>query len=390
MQPPLPLKYITGPVSYYGFTFTGRNGGNKVFHLFGDTHFSRQNDCQNLGKISCSNVDARVNSECQTITLLMDNMIKYCLNYGIQLDFFLEQGFNLFDRTRMIETRDDYIADLRNQFTNLLRKQKSVFNNIRVHYSDIRVDELDKAIDPFFILWQFSRLNLEYEVDRFFDFIFQKLFLTNLLDAFLNEDYNQRMNDIITLINIEIHEHNQLSNYLIILENLKLYFTVSKNASKLRKEKKVHFTKAEINKLREKNLRIILPQGIDKGNIADILEVFIFNKVRNAFNDTYKYMSQENSHANKLQSFRNMLLFMSNVVMDGYTLARLFFYSDMPGDQIITTYVGNRHNLNYVDFFLHIGLNPHTIMDIKTGQQGPIRCLENENFKNIFGYSSPL
>lgn len=400
-----PLRYITGPVSYYGFKFTGTDGSEKTVHLFGDYHYSKENNCTKFMK--CSEVDARVDSECQTITLLIDNIAEHCIQNGILFDFFFEVGFNVADHPRVQFQGDYYINDIYKQLLKFIGKKKSTPKNIRIHYADIRQDELFNEIDPFLILYKSTGLmnqlvsnqklpNFLHTRERYFNFVLQNLFLANLLDAFVNPDYVSRIDDIIKVIEIEkqdaINDRNLAPDYNRFLSDVQQKFENAKNASKLRtinqSTKRIHYFLAQLEKLRTKGLII------KNKNVADIIRSFILDKITKLYTDTYNKIAKEKDEDKKLVLFIDMFLLMAVASMDGYTLARMINFSNDPGQQIIIAYAGDNHILNYMEFFkneLGLSTQPYSNMNVKLDNKGePERCLDNIHFKDIFPYASPI
>jgi hypothetical protein len=77
---------------------------------------------------------------------------------------------------------------------------------------------------------------------------------------------------------------------------------------------------------------------------------------------------------------RLLTLNISNFIMDGYTLAKMFS-KIKDGPQIMITYAGKLHILNYVEFFKQqLNLKP-----IPSGKNKGLRCVYNKNFGEIFG-----
>ena len=414
-----PLKMITGPISYYHFTFNALNNTYKEFHFFGDQHETKLNDCQKLYSVPCSTPEQQVDSECQSIVLLLENMARFCFNNNFGCDLFLEVGFDLGNVPRNKRQMDEYFSDLYNYFLPALYKNKTSLSknsNIKVHYSDIRRDENWQNLDPFAILYHslnafemndpsIDKKILNRTKRRYLGFIIQKLIETTILNAFQSEDYEKRIYDVIMELQSELQNSASdttiyTQQYAVILTQLIETFKNTISASKERKNeqtglmKRVNFFRAEIDKLRKLNYYI------DNKNLADMLEDYIIKKLDKIYidtkNDTEKIrnatgISDEDKNESETKIVQIMLLFFATAVMDGYALARMFYILELNKPQIIANFCGHTHISHYVDFFENVlKLKPIVRMDPVLASNGESkRCIQDENFQKIFPYASP-
>lgn len=87
------LEFISGPVSWYFFEFGGRR-----FHLFGDAHFSKSNNCPDLFGQECTTVTPSGeiitrNQLCYDITYLLKELFDRSKRETTYTDFFMEIPF---------------------------------------------------------------------------------------------------------------------------------------------------------------------------------------------------------------------------------------------------------------------------------------------------------
>lgn len=155
------LEFISGPVSWYyleipkdyltfGANNTPTTVGNKRYHLFGDAHFSRENNCTEQYGVQCAAVDKNgtvinYNERCYDITYLLKQLFDETVAKKSQMDFFLEIPFRL-PGYKPFEQREQagYIYAIAEAFDNCLQIEKKgcPYNPyVRFHYSDVRLTD---------------------------------------------------------------------------------------------------------------------------------------------------------------------------------------------------------------------------------------------------------
>jgi hypothetical protein len=398
-----PLKYINGPVSYYGIKFKYYDLSEKTIHLFGDYHFSKENDCRKF--MSCSDTMNRIDSECKTIDLLLEDMIKYCIENDITFDYFGEIGYNTFEGPRKPVTTSQapsfYLSDIYEILSKskLISRSKLPLKNIRIHYSDIRNNEKIKSIEPFQIIIytlsmisnEFIKYNYDNDSENFF-LLFMKFIIDVLLYKYLivlttSDDYIDKINEIINIIKrerINIKNNNNIKrNYDKIYNFMIDNFNFLKRIYKKRGNRKIHYVKAEIDKLYQKNI-------FYKGdNITKKIENFINDNINSEISDFNNDIGKKTNIKDIFDLFFKSMIRLGVLNMDTYTLSRMIFFLDNPENQIVMSYMGDSHILNYVNFFRSLGLTPepNSEFNVKFYNGNPIRCLESVYFKDIFDFS---
>jgi hypothetical protein len=374
------LKYVTGPVSYTNFEFNVRNF-KKTIHLFGDIHFSKANNCQQLKNITCSNVRNIVDSECEGIELLFLNIMDYAQKNNMIAEFYFEVAIDLTDRIRVKRPDDDYLSDIEQEFNSFMLRTKNYTPNIKFHYVDSRkTSEYDSDIffQLYWLMKNVSNPNL-ITYSRFWKFILSKIILPYLPNLYFSDDFQQKISDITNLIQQEVTEYkNGMRNLYGNVPSDPLYDYLENNSRvflrsilKQRGGRYISIIKAELDKL-----------GKIQPNIAEEIKDFIRNKVNTILS---KFSPNQ----------INIILLMeiAALYMDAYFLARMIYaiYSTN-NEQIMVVYAGDNHIQNYLEYFTQISkLTPILNIPISYDQNGkPIRCLENNAFRTIFHYANPV
>lgn len=305
---------------------------NKTFLFLGEYHGYRQGCQHNAYHIDDWLADRLINNN----------------NNKLITDVYVEKYF-----TKLNKRRDKHGQS---HLVNFTTKYNSCFVNyknncpfypyVRLHYTDIRyIEDIDRIyiIDPF---------NLDY--------ILYTLSSTNLFD-------------IIDIINLIINNYKNLLVMLLdpalftvilkkyINKNTNIYFDIFKDIDKysvIKNGKKMSRIAANILKLKnkDKNLadkivsyiykkadvimsKIKLPI---KDNLVSLENIKMLNLT---FNDIY----------NLINDINVKLISIGALLMDAYTLARMFNYDS---DEVIV-YTGSSHINLYIDFFHSINLIPN-------------------------------
>ena len=385
----VPIRYISGPISWTGFEF-----GNKAIHLFGDEHFSREGNCES-SNLKCSTYKQFIpDSDCVTIDGLIKNIFVTSEENDFRADVFLEAYYSSKNdknkRSRLVQNTG-YLDDIDN-FYSALMETGETRNHSKLHYLDVRfmVDENQNHIivDLFTILYAIIRNNLKTtpEIDMFifvrdmlemindgkFDYYKSKnivQFLKNLikeLEPKVSTDkydlYGKFVNEL--KMNLEnakykIKDNNPVSNYYGLVESLN--------------KKNVTF--------RGKNISTYIQDFIEKDkNFTQQLDKR-FDRYLNYDRD-YLTKKDKESLSNYVTRSMNEILHIGSLFMDGVMLSKMFKRLQEKDSQIIIVYAGDAHIDNYIRF-LTTEMNLAPMGSMKTTKLR--RCLDNPEFSKIFG-----
>jgi hypothetical protein len=218
-------------------------------------------------------------------------------------------------------------------------------------------------------------------------FIIDVLLYKYLIVLTTSDDYIDKINEIINIIKrerINIKNNNNIKrNYDKIYNFMIDNFNFLKRIYKKRGNRKIHYVKAEIDKLYQKNI-------FYKGdNITKKIENFINDNINSEISDFNNDIGKKTNIKDIFDLFFKSMIRLGVLNMDTYTLSRMIFFLDNPENQIVMSYMGDSHILNYVNFFRSLGLTPepNSEFNVKFYNGNPIRCLESVYFKDIFDFS---
>jgi hypothetical protein len=426
------LQYISGPISWYYFELDHRK-----FHFFGDSHYSKEGNCESK-QIVCSsfNDNNPKSDDCFDIVYLLDTIFLNAeVNHHL-VDFFLEVPY-LQDEEIFIGNQDDYISSIVYYYINCFQKDKKKcqFRNTRFHYADVRqnINQEPSTINIYLgsqiqkLLKLFDKYNSNSNISKFEDiklkilrsvewvnFLIDKLFSKNNDNTYLfrryfvsqfSSDYIQELESIYeSLISgiDEVKYQKEIKSLQKVFEQMK---RLSKPFPKRTSGTRLHVTKIQLEELKkdmEKNPSIY-PNHFDK-----LIEDFIIKKsmqddLTSIKNSWEKYYDQIVDIFNiRSENYPMRLIFLLNnqiiaiygriikmeaLLMDAYTLTRMFrTYSSSqnptPFADMTITYTGAYHTLNYYEFFTDVlKIKPTAIM--KSSYESK-RCLKDEKFSEYF------
>jgi len=316
------LKYIKGPAS---LSEHKNPKYDKHIYIFGDIH---------IIDTYCPGDMNKNNSE------YFNKFLKQLLNYWkekdpkIILDYFIEFGFrgNKTPNFLVIENYFGYYQELYNYFLNCVKIKKDIceFENLRLHYSDIR----------------------------------RGFYETDIINQFASILFLKKINDI-QLVSKNFN-WDQFTNILYNPENL---FRISKVDKQI---ENVKYPEVKKLLIREKNKVIIISK-------------FLSEKVISIKNLMLKGLLND-----EVINFDNILLFnVRNKIMDIYLFARMFkeFKPKYKGQfsksaKNILIYVGERHAGTYREWLKELGFSIKE--KISYNMHIDFQCVNVSNFKQPF------
>ena len=384
----LNLEYISGPVEWYGFEFE-----DKAFHFFCDIHFSKEEDCQSFG-LKCSSISEPIlDTNCQTIDALVENIMMFCEANKVHGDLFIEhyyQSKNI-KESRKKTKAGGYLDDVIEYMIDYYEKTKDIPSKYtKQNYIDIRFASPDMVSEPFSVL-----------VDIFESMYLISKNVKDINDSSLGDLLNEILLDIMNLIasgKFNYYKINfdkfisDITKELLKFKNKfsKTTFTTDDksisdhffdkimsgllDAQKFYKLKNNHLFSIYLSQLETLKKKNITFNG---NNIGLMIENFIDDKITTAIQNIN--LSPTNVKSN-IKFMRVLTLKISNFIMDGYTLSKMFS-KIKEGPQIMITYAGKFHVLNYIEFFQELGLKALPATNNNLGK----RCVYNKNFGKIFG-----
>jgi hypothetical protein len=372
------LKHISGPVSWTGFEF-----GNKAIHFFGDAHYSKEFNCEELLPVKCSNSKHYYpDSDCITIDGLIKAIFESSDKKGFYVDVFLESPYET-KKNRNKQYEDSsiigYIGDVSNYIIDRLNSGKD-YGKTKFHPIDIRMefeicDAESKNCRSRIFLDLFTLIHFHIYQDDIDDDV-RENFLNDILDLFYKGsfDYYKSKNYILFIKNL-INKLSDWENKTILHRNFlawlnKILNHVNTYGLGGKTENSMYHS---IRMLESLNRKEITFKGI---NISKYIQDFFEN--------------EKNELLNKLKDNPNLadeiFINIGVSIMDIATLTKLFKRiknDDEP--QVMIVFAGNDHIKSYVNFFTKIlGLKPLPDFIINDDEEH-IRCLINPNFSKIFG-----
>lgn len=357
------ITIISGITSCYIFEYDG-----KKYYLFGDYHFTRANNCKELGH-KCDYFDKTFTktytygSDCTTIGALLHNWFTYNNKHGILTDFYIELFYTKENERVTHKPYNDIIENRRTNTNNGISESKinndapfrdqswlqlmyyimkpcfvrekdkcPYYPNVHAHYVDVRnVDVGDIiSVNPFELE---GRESIEYVKILFLQY---KIILRYLLNVdgfgmFLDNAYllPDTLKDVLV---------NNVSLFTVTREIDGEWITMYKTAWELYR------------------LEQLYPM------IASKLREYVQITANNIINNVYQVLKNEKISYDR---YNDLLVDMQSISMDVYTLSRVFIQND--SEQVII-YTGADHIRFYADFFQTIGFQLLTYQPYKKGQ----------------------
>jgi hypothetical protein len=356
------IKIISGIVSCHIFEMN-----DKKYYLFGDRHFTRSGNCKESGYL-CDHFDKTFSethtygSSCTTIGALLHNWLTYNNDHNIKTNFYVEAIYtkdvreddeaymNIIKNRKLNKNNNESFGDKNIKNNNAPFRDKSwlelipiimqpcfirekggcpYYPNVHSHYIDIRLldtKEGNIGVNPF-------NLSLLPKVTNVLQYI-QMLIL----------NYKIILQDFLSPYGFE-HFVNTTSVPDTIREEFIAdiaQFTVIREIN----GKRIQMYKAawELYRLQLQN-----PQ------MAEQLSTFMYHRadasiylIINQFTRDIKGNVIDRKYY--IDEYRKLFLDMESIIMDSYTLARVFLQE---GEEVII-YAGNYHIAAYKDFFNYI------------------------------------
>lgn len=353
------ITTISGIVSFYIF----ENDGKK-YYLFGDKHYTRKNNCRELG-YQCDYFDKTFTktytygSECTTIGALLHNWFTYNNDHDILTDFYIELFYTK-DHSKTRESHKTYNDIIENKKNNIYEEDNAPFRdqswmqmtyyimkpcfvrekencpyypNVHVHYTDVRSIEINKeiiSVNPFDLS---DYHHIEYVKLLFLQY---KIILSYLLDI----DGFDKFLDKAYLIPEEFRN--------TLVKNMSL-FTVTRQING--KEITMYKTAWELYRLEQ-----LYPI------IAKQLREFVQVEANNIMGRVMNILRVEKINYDR---YNDLLLDVQSLSMDVYTLSRVFVQHE---SEEVVLYAGAYHIRFYADFFQYIGFTLLDSVPYKKGQ----------------------
>ena len=432
------LQYISGPVSWYFFNLNGR-----MFHFFGDVHFSFEGSCEDLG-VKCKKTLNDYNnqcSECFDISFLLEVMFLNMLGSKKLIDFFLEVPYlKAGEKSIWVDPKDN-VSLIYSNFRKCFERSKSKcpYENTRFHYADVRQTnpKIGANTEPITLHGTFtnrqlrenlvasilniiihspSDVNLFKEKSEWLNLYFKRFFSTNknekplalkYLESHFENNFNQNIDQIFEsfLTNDEKLKYPKETTMLEkAIESIK---SISKT-SKGRYTIEVHPNKIQLDELRNdmsaqpgmypKNLVMLIQNFVMKKAekiISEIDHLWKEQFYKNLIVEIYKNPESKeiadkfySSYFDSVNIMTELLANLDALILDTYMLARMFrTYSSSkkptPFADMTITYTGDFHTQNYREFFENVLKVPAIVS--QRGMGDAMRCLQNDNIRNIFG-----
>jgi hypothetical protein len=400
------------------------NGSRKIFHFFGDIHYSTDETCEEMLKIECSKFDT-----CYSLPIFLETIFDMSVQKNIRTDFFLETPYLTENRIRE-ETNFGYMHIVYNYFKDCFRfdKKKCTYNPyVRIHYSDVRQAnenvlsgflsfnvEARNSLETLFYSIKYylfrkrdledvkeimERINIHlYKQKEWLNQLFQKIYnkqtLNDIFELYFNPNFKQNVTKMFEYLTPKDVEYSKLNE------------PFSKNFSnllKLNKERETgdfHVTKHQLKELKKDE--IVYHQE----EMSDLIEDFLFQCFENIdtsvslknWNKTYKMLTKLYDSLLSSEDYQISLelleqcsisldnfVFNDNVgldvhalITDGYILGRMFRkHKQLDTSDIVIVLAGEAHVDIYALFFeSYLGLRS---LNAEKGIKDYSRCLYAEN-----------
>jgi hypothetical protein len=386
------LKQISYPVNWNGYKTE-----QLELHIFADVHHKKYpcKVCKEPG--------------CILLTELFEQIINTSNQNQTYCDVFVEASIQEFE---VDYTRKDksYLIDM----YQILKKTKDT-KYVHIHTVDTRKLKIFHAYDPFDILYMEMRdVYIAWNVD------IQMIEEIKKTDAFLKGDVEKILKvtkeleeDINQTISLLIFDISQLINGLLefigqsdvvkVLENIIPVFMKYKKTEEKRKYTKYvktidslieRFTKLiELYKQDRMSLyyKALTELSMKNLDIAKYIDSYIRILIKERL-DIFQtqYQIHKNNINELYEYFVELLIMIPSIIMDGYTLAKMFMSFQSGQKQILLYYGGYLHTENIRNFWNELSkIYPIQVI----GRSGPqenvglleaSQCLENPKFEFIF------
>ncbi len=327
------------------------NGETKYIFL-GDQHIINNTNCEGI-----------------SIDTLLKHWLQYNENHQITTNLYAEVHFTKSNQRKIV--KEGNVLQLLPQKINCFNKDKC-YDYVKLHYVDIRnidVNQLIISVDPF----DLSRLRYLANLGKI---AYDKIII--ILKT-IKENYMNLLNFLLLPMDYKkINLFLQLDKaYSIVFKYINEHAVVRKIGEHGRKMTR---TAASMFKLRNKDailFRKLLNFIYKKAELY--MATINFDEEIKLIQLT-EYSNNKDLINNALISADNKLLQLGALVMDTYTLARMF---TQPQSNEIIVYAGVKHIDLYIDFFKILQLKPDYSIDDKH------QCLYNDqllNYLNIDAY----
>lgn len=324
--------------------------------FLGDIHTSEEAGCDFDGPSGTKKI--------YNIDELLQQWIIYNEKNNIKTDLYAEVHFTKSNQ-RFVITEGSPLQLLPSNIP-CFTKDKNCYKNVKLHYVDIRSIDMDgirTSLDPF------DMSTLKYLA------MHRRIAYHKIIDIInhIKSDYIHLLNFLLLPL-----DFNKIKDFIALD---KAYSNVFYNINKhvvVRDDRKMFRAAAEIYKLRKINLAL-----------STKLLKFIFFKARVYMStidfseeiETLRLMAFSNEAAfvkDTLTSVDNKLLKVGGLVMDAYTLARMF--CQIHESEEVIVYAGTSHIAIYVDFLQSLLLTPLLAIDNKD------RCIEHADLANYIDF----
>jgi hypothetical protein len=438
------LNQLSGPVSWTEFLFEDDQGNKKMIHLFGDFH-DKENLCPSSDL--CASNSSQKDHLCYTFPFFLEQLFEEVQMKNQTADFFMEVPYHLEDREYIDPERnkseDSLLEEIYEKFRPCFQRNKSKCqydpNNVRMHYTDLRIafqdkktmKELEKSsyglLGPFLnqqlnewitVIGTFFESQITQK--KFTDISIKTLIFNQLIQNGLNlyidiiailltsskgkQDLVSKINQIKDLFKdpkFNVHKDKLFQT----LDNLPLLFK-SDSQSILKKQldalhqDKIYYRGKSMSEYIS-NYAMELINVLTTNNIPKIQSIWnelfeIFKRWIKSLSNLTKNLTFDNqnlfNHINieiinkynqverKLQTF---LVYLDFFVLDLYILTRMFRNFGKKQSLLSITYAGQDHIGVQSEFFKSIGVK--MIREIPFDYRKPnFQCLKDKDLGKAF------
>ena len=438
------LEKLSGPVSWTEFLFEDDQGNKKMIHLFGDFH-DKENLCPSSD--SCATNSLQKDNLCYAFPFFLEQLFEEVEMTNQTADFFLEVPYHLEDREYIDLERnvleDSLLEEIYEKFRPCFQRNKSKCqfnpNNVRMHYTDLRIafqdkktiKELEKSsyglLGPFlsqqlteWITVIGTFFDSQITEKKFTDISRKTLIFNQLIQNGLNlyidiiailltsnkgkQDLVSKINQIKDLFNdprFNVHKDKLFQT----LDNLPLLFK-SDSQSILKKQldalnqDKIYYRGKSMSEYIS-NYAMELINATTTINIPKIQSIWnelfeIFIRWINSLSDLTNNLTVDNQNLfnqidieiinkyNQVQTeLKTLLVYLDFFVLDLYILTRMFRKFGKKQSLLSITYAGQAHIDVQSEFFKSIGVK--MIREIPFDYYKPnFQCLKDKDLGKAF------
>lgn len=356
-------------------TITKTQFHNKNFFFFGDIHKSWTGLCPD----PCTSMkDQNIINDCVMVDKLLAWIFESYQNYKI--DFYLEFPYIpvlLSSPNRQKFQRRDMLSQMRLEFENCFYRETCSYTNVHFHSIDVRLGNIENKYlivlqgiynlyDQFVKIFQIAVGNQDQQPDdrilnimKIYDWVSTDNNLHQIFDVYLkSDDYVTEMKILFQPLFSELQGRPKLIQYLekILFQPKSIVFRRNKSMSRIR---------AQIEALVEQGDSVLADKitgyisrkfkekfGYFKADGWRALMAYYHQYLNLSIHDR-DYLSIKQGIINFLNQHPTDLSYVpiEALLMDAYTLARMFrLYPDWPS-QLSIVYAGVAHIQIYLDFF---------------------------------------